>query len=48
MKMCGSVVTRTVCLPTVGWPQAADVTCLCPDGCPFVLSVYRVSWAPKE
>lgn len=43
VKMCSSVVTRTVCLSTVGWPQAADMTCLCPDGCPFVLSVYRVS-----
>ena len=24
VKMCSSVVTRTVCLSTVGWPQAAD------------------------
>lgn len=33
---------------SVGWPQAADMTCPCPDGHPFVLSVCRVSRALRS
>lgn len=31
-----------------GVPPDCHVTCPCPDGHPFVLSVRSLSWAPQE